>query len=87
MKLLVAGLLGWSAALVPLVLFVPGGVNAPGCAGKVGLDAACAAEMAAANEAVFWQQTFPFLATVVAGYVLVGAVALFLARRARRTGS
>jgi hypothetical protein len=83
MKLLVVGLLGWTAALVPLVLLVPGYVNAPGCAGEVGLTAACAAEMAAENEAIFWQHTFPFLATVVGGYVLVAAVALVLARRAR----
>jgi hypothetical protein len=87
MKLLVVGLLGWTAALVPLVLFVGGYVNAPGCAGKVGLTAACAAEMAAANDTAFWQHTFPLLATVVGGYVLVAAVALVLSQRARRTAS
>ena len=87
MKLLLAGVLGWTAALVPLVLLVPGYVNAPGCAGKVGFSAACAAEMAAANEATFWQHTVPFLATVVGGYVLAAAIALVLALRARRKSS
>jgi hypothetical protein len=82
-KLLLAALLRWTAALVPLVLLVPGYVNTPGCAHKVGISAACAAQMAAENEDLFWQHTFPFLATVIGGYVLVAAVALVLVRRAR----
>ncbi len=83
-KLLVLGLLGWSAALVPLVLFVPGYVNTPGCAHKIGISAACAAQMTAENEQLFWAHTVPFLATVAGGHVLVAAVALWLVRRARR---
>jgi hypothetical protein len=83
-KLLLAGLLGWTAALVPLVLLVPGYVNTPGCAHKIGITAACAAQMAAENEELFWQHTFPLLATMVGGYVLVAAVALVLVRRSRR---
>jgi hypothetical protein len=86
-KLLLAGLLGWTAALVPLVLFVPSHLNTPGCAGKVGMTAACAAQMAAENQALFWQDTFPFLATVLAGYAVVALVALVLAGRARRKTS
>ena len=50
MKLLLAGVLGWTAALVPLLLFVPGYVNTPGCAHRIGISAACAAQMAAQDE-------------------------------------
>jgi hypothetical protein len=82
-KLLVAGILAWTAALVPLVLLVGGQVNTPGCARKVDVSAACWAQMAAENDALFWQHTFPLLATLVGGYVLVAVVALLRARRSR----
>ena len=83
-KLLVFGLVGWSVALVPLVLFIPGYVNTPGCAHKIGISAGCLAQMAAQNEQLFWQHTFPELATFIGGYVLVAAVALWLVRGTRR---
>jgi hypothetical protein len=86
-KLVVAGLLGWTAALVPLMLLWPSHLNTPGCAHKVTVSAACWAQMAAENEALFWRDTFPFLATVVGGYVLVAVVAIALARRARARAS
>jgi hypothetical protein len=85
-KLLVAGILAWTAALVPLVLFVGSQVNTPGCARKIDVSAACSAQMAAEND-VLWQHTFPLLATIVGGYVLVAVVALVLLRRARRPTS
>ena len=87
MKLLLAGVLGWTAALVPLLLFVPGYVNTPGCAHRIGISAACAAQMAAQDEELFWQHTLPLLATIVGGYILVAVLALLLARRARRKTS
>jgi hypothetical protein len=83
MKLLVFGLVGWSAALVPLVL-LPGYVNTPGCARKVGVSAECVAQIAAENNQLFWQHTLPSLAIAAGGYVLVAALALWLLRRARR---
>jgi len=86
-KLLLAGVLGWTAALVPLLLFVPGYVNTPGCAHRIGISAACAAQMAAQDEELFWQHTLPLLATIVGGYILVAVLALLLARRARRKTS
>ena len=84
-KLVALGLLGWTAALVPF-LFI-GFVNTPGCAHKIGISAECVAQIAAENEQLFWQHTVPELATLIGGYVLVAAVALWLVRRARRRSS
>jgi hypothetical protein len=75
-NLLVFGLLGWTVALLSLVFLVPGTVNTPGCAHKVSITTECAAQMAANNQALFWLQTVPFLATAVLGYVLVAAVVI-----------
>jgi hypothetical protein len=86
-KLLVAGLMGWTAAVVALALFWPNHLNTPGCAHKINVSAACWAQMAAENEELFWRDTFPLLATVVGGYVLVAVVAIVLARRSRARAS
>jgi hypothetical protein len=85
--LLLAGLLGWTAAVVPLLLFVPGYVNTPGCAHRIGISAACAAQVAAQGEELFWQHTLPLLATIIGGYILVATVALVVWRRSRRHAS
>jgi ABC-type microcin C transport system permease subunit YejB len=82
MKLILVAILGWTAAIIPLVVFaVPGVVNTPGCAHRVGITAECAAQMAAQNEHIFWLLTVPGVATVVGGYVAVTLAAVVIDRR------
>lgn len=82
-KLLLAGLLGWTAAVVVLILFVPGHVNTPGCARHIDVSAACQAQMATENADILAFHTLPLLAVIAGGYLMVAIVAFWQSRRAR----
>lgn len=83
MKLLLVGLVGWTAAVVVLILFVPGFVNTPGCARHIDMSAACQAQMAAENADIFAFHTRPLLAVIAGGYVMVAIAAVWQSRRGR----
>jgi hypothetical protein len=87
MKLVLVALLAWTVALVVPVLLIGGHVNTPACAHKVDVGVTCAGQLAAENERLFSQHTFPALVIVVAGYVLAALAAAILARRWRRRRS
>ena len=64
--------IGWTVAVVAIVLFVGGGVAGPACARLVNPVPTCAAEIAAANDRLWWTHTLPMLVVIGGGYVLIG---------------
>ncbi len=76
-------------AALALLLLVGGQVREVPCAGTVGAgarSAACEAEIAAANAAIFSDHTLPLLVWITLGYLVFGCVAVLLARRRRAIG-
>lgn len=74
----------WTVVVViAIVFFVPGIVNAPGCASMVGISAACLEEIQRENDRIWWSHTLPVLLVIVGGYVAVTLVALGRRRRGR----
>ena len=75
-KLILVGVVAWTAVAGAVLLFWPWSTPFVACAWLVDPSAGCLAELAAANEARFWGQTVPFVAIVIAGYLLVGVLAI-----------
>jgi len=74
----------WTAVVLAVLLFWPGGVQTPGCMQHINPSADCLAQLTTANDRLWWTQTLPLLVFLASGYVAVAAFALRRRRRSRR---
>ncbi len=81
-KLLLAGLVGWTAACLAILLFYPAGGTLLGCMRLVGRSVECEAAQEALNRVTFLRHTLPVMALILTGYLVIAAAAL-VRRRSR----
>jgi prepilin signal peptidase PulO-like enzyme (type II secretory pathway) len=66
----------WTGVVLAVLLFWPAGVQTPSCMKQISRSADCLAQVAVANDRLWWTQTLPMLVFFASGYVVVGALAL-----------
>jgi hypothetical protein len=81
-RFLILGL-AWTALVLAVLLFWPSCVRSEGCWRLVDASADCLAQLAEANDRLWWTQTLPMLAFFASGYIVVGLIAVRRWRRSR----
>jgi hypothetical protein len=74
----------WTAVVLAALLLWPGGVQTPGCMQHISPSADCLAQLAGANDRLWWSQTLPSLVFFASGYVVMGALGVRRVRRSLR---
>lgn len=84
MKALIAAIAVWTLAVIAIMLFYPASRPLLGCMYLVGRSPECEAAQEGLNRASELSHTLPLVAPILAGYLVIAAVALVRRRRRER---